>query len=546
MDFLEILKEKIHRGYGLLELHRKNPRNLSFLINKEVKLLKFFIIRTLSEFKLRSKSYILLKEKHKKLREFNKQLSREASNHNWAFYRSIKFNIAQYYENENSNLEALGCYVELLYLDTNGPNDTSTIRNEPELLKEYPDFDPEHTCFAPAIITAVEKILKKECISQDEYKALFLRRGEILYKTLKLPVDPQSAWYKVLENIKKAKLSKDWKVYEKLEISSSDCENPNILKWWTQSHDELLKKQIEKYQWFWHENVAEEIINMTPEIFPDKWQTKNSICANNNWYSLLTNFSASRAEKLKLTKAIRKPKIKKCALCKEDFVEDSLPFWIIKYSGINQIDFCEFCLQSSVSIYDDSFTKQEILTYIKNLTNILQQIPPQDFGIMTPYFFGLSAEKRLQAIDIVKRQPTTERIKELFGSWLNALICAGILENGTRRTARGTQCLARDGHVCLSLGEKTIDDLLYSLGIAHDKEPHYPDSMLRADFLVSGTFIEYFGLTGNAGYDEKTKLKKELCREHGIKLISIYPVDLVSSVKLESILLNSISNKSGI
>jgi len=121
----------------------------------------------------------------------------------------------------------------------------------------------------------------------------------------------------------------------------------------------------------------------------------------------------------------------------------------------------------------------------------------------------------------------------VFGSWLNALIQAEILEDGTRRTSRGTQTLARDGHVCLSLGEKTIDDYLYERNVAHEKEPHYPEGNYRADFQIGDTFVEYFGLKGNPEYDQKTKLKQDLCKKHGIQLISIYPADLVSLKSLD-------------
>jgi len=105
---------------------------------------------------------------------------------------------------------------------------------------------------------------------------------------------------------------------------------------------------------------------------------------------------------------------------------------------------------------------------------------------------------------------------------------------------RGTQCLAKDGHVCLSLGEKTIDDLLHAHGISHDKEPRYPGSNYRADFLVGDVYIEFFGLTGNAEYDAKTKRKQRLCREKGIELVSIYPKDLVSVKQLQRKLLTKL------
>jgi hypothetical protein len=137
----------------------------------------------------------------------------------------------------------------------------------------------------------------------------------------------------------------------------------------------------------------------------------------------------------------------------------------------------------------------------------------------------------------LRKKPSVRRVKELFGSWFKALIDAELLENDARRLSLGTQCLARDGHTCFSLGEKTIDDVLHGLGIPHEREPAYPVGNFRADFLVNGVFIEYFGLAGDPKYDARSKEKRKLCEAHGIKLIAILPKDLVSSKKLESMLL---------
>lgn len=54
----------------------------------------------------------------------------------------------------------------------------------------------------------------------------------------------------------------------------------------------------------------------------------------------------------------------------------------------------------------------------------------------------------------------------------------------------------------------------------------------RADFLVNGVFIEYFGLAGDPDYDERTRIKKEICLRHGLRLIALYPNDLMSSARL--------------
>jgi hypothetical protein len=143
-------------------------------------------------------------------------------------------------------------------------------------------------------------------------------------------------------------------------------------------------------------------------------------------------------------------------------------------------------------------------------------------------------DERLALLTLLKDKPTIGRVKLVLGSWLNALIRAEILEDGTRKTSRGIQSIAKDGHVCLSLGEKTIDDYLHIHGIHHKKEPHYPEGNYRGDFEVGTAFIEYFGLTGDPEYDAKTKKKIRLCEKHNITLVALYPEDLISQERLEN------------
>jgi hypothetical protein len=69
-------------------------------------------------------------------------------------------------------------------------------------------------------------------------------------------------------------------------------------------------------------------------------------------------------------------------------------------------------------------------------------------------------------------------------------------------------------------------------GVSHEKEVRYPGADYRADFAVGGTFIEFFGLQGRQDYALKTKKKIDFCQNAGIRLIEIYPEDLVYSSKL--------------
>lgn len=131
-----------------------------------------------------------------------------------------------------------------------------------------------------------------------------------------------------------------------------------------------------------------------------------------------------------------------------------------------------------------------------------------------------------------------------FDSWFQAMAVTGALPDGVQVTARGIRCLARDGHVCLSLDEQTIDNWLTDHGLEHEREPRYPahkqlnPGALRADFRVGDVWIEYFGMTGNDQYDAKTRQKLKLADELGISLIAIYPWEINNLERKMSCLLS--------
>lgn len=328
---------------------------------------------------------------------------------------------------------------------------------------------------------------------------------------------------------------RDKPAYRYFKVEPGYAENKHIISWWTSIHDNLISEQIAEYHWMWHCQITEAIVANTERAVLDKWKEEDPLCSRYSWHNLLMNFSIARANILGLSKNIRKPKLKKCLLCDNNFIESSLPFPLVKRLGIEHLDYCAPCLRNT--IFQDSgnpkLSKRKTKIYLQDLANVLERVPTQSYCEGLTDFHGMDDKQRLSVLRILQGKPTTTRVKKLFGSWLNALIEAGILEDGTRRTARGIQAIAQDGHVCFSLGEKTIDDFLFHRGIPHEKEPHYPEGNYRGDFLVNETFIEYFGLMGNPEYDEKTKLKRRICKRHNIQLIEIYPTDLLSTAKLE-------------
>lgn len=127
--------------------------------------------------------------------------------------------------------------------------------------------------------------------------------------------------------------------------------------------------------------------------------------------------------------------------------------------------------------------------------------------------------------------PKVSAIK-VFGSYAHYLNEAGLLE-GTRSGHGGYRSVASDGHLCLSLGERTICEFFSRNGLRHEKEPHYPEhnllnpgKRLRADFLVGTSWIEFGGRMSNIQYKERMNDKRRIANEHGMNWMLIEPKDL--------------------
>jgi hypothetical protein len=267
----------------------------------------------------------------------------------------------------------------------------------------------------------------------------------------------------------------------------------------------------------------------------ENWIETDPLCRRYAWNNILMHFSIARAEVIKVTKQIRSPQWKICGLCHNRFIENSLPFPLVKRLGIDRLEFCAPCLRDTVlskSGYDNA-SEDQIKKYIRGIYKITGVFPNSNYYVGYNDLLNLDYEQRLEFLKLLKIRPSNLRVKEIYNSCANAYQQAGIIGEYLLTTSRGIHTVANDGHLCLSLGERTIDDFLYEHGIEHEKEPSYPDSNFRADFRVGDILIEYFGMAGDPEYDKKTKIKKGICRTNQIQLISIYPNDLRDEKHLE-------------
>ena len=221
--------------------------------------------------------------------------------------------------------------------------------------------------------------------------------------------------------------------------------------------------------------------------------------------------------------------------------------------NIDKSEICPDCVWQARSIHGINkdyikhtyklSSKKDMINAVNNVYKLMGLIPSfQDicqFSISHKYDEKGNLYKNRDVLSIQDFQMLIQsiyvlaRYKENYDSWFALLVDAGIFKEGVRRLPRGTICLAEDGHTCLSIAEKTIDDWMFRNKIKHEKEPKYPRNkdinpkqLLRADWKVGKIYIEYFGLKGNIDYDEKILLKKELVVKAKLELIEIYHKDL--------------------
>lgn len=117
-----------------------------------------------------------------------------------------------------------------------------------------------------------------------------------------------------------------------------------------------------------------------------------------------------------------------------------------------------------------------------------------------------------------------------FGTWNNAVMAAGFNPNPVMFA---NKYLANDGHQCDSMAEKIIDDWLSENGVQHDRRIPYGKNRMTADFRVGKTLIEFFGLHGqHDGYDRLVKEKQKLWQKQNLKVIALYPKDILPKNRL--------------
>ncbi|HZW39393.1 MAG TPA: hypothetical protein VFF33_08855 [Ignavibacteriaceae bacterium] len=126
------------------------------------------------------------------LKVYDELLDEFYDNYNWGLYRNIKLKIARSLEREIRINEAFQFFLEVFYLDVNGPNNCGT-KNQ-KILKDFPPFDG-YSFIPPGIIYSLNDLMAQLRIKKNDVENIFIEVAKKLSEKIRiLPVNPEKAW----------------------------------------------------------------------------------------------------------------------------------------------------------------------------------------------------------------------------------------------------------------------------------------------------------------------------------------------------------------
>lgn len=129
----------------------------------------------------------------------NKEIMQHAQNFKWGLYRNTRLRMGDILKKESKGLAALDTYLEVCYLDVNGPSNCGI--QDPEILQQFPPFDPKMAMVAPGVIGYIKKIIASQNLAQEQVEKRFIELAQTIGNSLKLPVGAESAWKTVKREI---------------------------------------------------------------------------------------------------------------------------------------------------------------------------------------------------------------------------------------------------------------------------------------------------------------------------------------------------------
>lgn len=134
---------------------------------------------------------------------YNKQLLEHAEKGDWGLYRNTRLNMAELLRRRKKSRSALETYLEVSYLDANGPRNMGGVF-DPEIVRKYPPFSQDMAFQSPAIVHHIQRLSESLDMNEDALKETFIEVAERIRANLRLPpVSPEQAWNELRKELYK-------------------------------------------------------------------------------------------------------------------------------------------------------------------------------------------------------------------------------------------------------------------------------------------------------------------------------------------------------
>ncbi|MDV2860727.1 hypothetical protein R0I52_08395 [Psychrobacter sp. CAM01] len=131
--------------------------------------------------------------------QLSSDLVKHADGYQWGLYRNARLGMGDILKKTSDDMGALDTYLEVCYIDINGPSNCGT--KDPEILREHPPFNPKLAFLAPGVLRYVEMISTKNNLSSIELKERFLKVATKVDRELNLPMKATDAWEKLVAEL---------------------------------------------------------------------------------------------------------------------------------------------------------------------------------------------------------------------------------------------------------------------------------------------------------------------------------------------------------
>lgn len=139
-------------------------------------------------------------ESEVKWRILDRDQQTHAQDGNWGLYRNTRLHMAQLLEKEGRLRQSLTAYLEVCYLDLNGPSNTGGYRAAVPSARVLA-WDPHSGHLAPGVLAAVVLLLRGSAATLAEARALFEAEATSSHQALALPVEPSAAWQEIVKAV---------------------------------------------------------------------------------------------------------------------------------------------------------------------------------------------------------------------------------------------------------------------------------------------------------------------------------------------------------